>query len=265
MAKEPVDTKIPNAAAWRIAYVSSDVVGRKTIATGLIVAPKGEPPAAGRPILAWVHGTTGTAQNCHPRRGSGPGGHCRSNPIQRDGGGRGEQVDGRHRQHLRRLVVQLPAFRDGKRAMPSAFPELKFTDLFAEDTAPMLAEIGSKKCIHAAGDTMTMAVGSDFTSILKAQPEKASARVKALITSSVDPVAPVAPVIIYSGTKDVTAPSFLGPLYQKQICGMGANVTRVQRPGEQNHYITPPTALPMFVPWFEDRFAEKSVANSCNP
>ena len=111
---------------------------------------------------------------------------------------------------------------------------------------------------------MAVAVGTDFKSVLKPQPENASAWVKALIKSSVDPVVPVAPVIIYYGTKDVTVPPALGALYQKQMCGMGANVTRVQLPGEQTHYTTPPTAEPMFVPWIEDRFAGKPVDDGCS-
>jgi len=66
VAKEQVDTQVPNAEAWRIAYVSSDVRGQKTLATALVVVPKGEVPAGGRPIVAWAHGTTGTAQYCGP-------------------------------------------------------------------------------------------------------------------------------------------------------------------------------------------------------
>jgi hypothetical protein len=66
VAKEPVKTKIPGAEAWRIAYVSSDVTEKKTLSTALVIAPKGAPPAGGRPIVAWAHGTTGTAQNCGP-------------------------------------------------------------------------------------------------------------------------------------------------------------------------------------------------------
>ena len=66
VAKEQVDTQVPNAEAWRIAYVTSDVRGQKTLASGLVVAPNGEVPAGGRPIVAWAHGTTGTAQYCGP-------------------------------------------------------------------------------------------------------------------------------------------------------------------------------------------------------
>jgi hypothetical protein len=66
IAQEPVATAVANAQAWRIAYISSDLRERPTISTALVVAPKGEAPQGGRPILAWAHGTTGTAQNCGP-------------------------------------------------------------------------------------------------------------------------------------------------------------------------------------------------------
>ena len=66
IAKEKIGTKIPGADAWRIAYISSDLFDRPTISTGLVIAPKGKPPKGGRPIVAWSHGTTGTAQNCGP-------------------------------------------------------------------------------------------------------------------------------------------------------------------------------------------------------
>lgn len=64
--QENVETPIPGAKAWRIAYISSDLNDKKTISTGLIVAPKGKAQAGGRPIISWSHGTTGNAQNCGP-------------------------------------------------------------------------------------------------------------------------------------------------------------------------------------------------------
>lgn len=64
--KESIKTSLKGAQAWRIAYVSSDVAGRKTISTGLIIAPTGPASKEGRPIMAWAHGTTGSAQNCGP-------------------------------------------------------------------------------------------------------------------------------------------------------------------------------------------------------
>lgn len=63
---EKIKTSISGAQAWKIAYVSSDVGDRKTIATALVVAPVGQAPAGGRPVMAWAHGTTGSAQNCGP-------------------------------------------------------------------------------------------------------------------------------------------------------------------------------------------------------
>lgn len=66
IAQEKIDTAIPGADAWRIAYISSDLHDKPTISTGLIIAPQGQAPAGGRPIVAWSHGTTGTAQNCGP-------------------------------------------------------------------------------------------------------------------------------------------------------------------------------------------------------
>ena len=66
MKKEKIATPIKGAQAWKIAYVSSDVAGRKHLVTGLVVAPSGAPPKEGRPIMAWGHGTTGAAQSCGP-------------------------------------------------------------------------------------------------------------------------------------------------------------------------------------------------------
>ena len=70
--KEKVATQIPGAQAWRIAYISSDLTGKKTISTGLVVAPTGAAPASGRPIISWSHGTTGNAQNCGPSQVENP-------------------------------------------------------------------------------------------------------------------------------------------------------------------------------------------------
>ena len=64
--KEKIKTSVKGAQAWKIAYISSDYAGNKTIATGLIVSPVGPAPKEGRPIIGWSHGTTGTAQNCGP-------------------------------------------------------------------------------------------------------------------------------------------------------------------------------------------------------
>lgn len=64
--QEKIETSVKGAQAWKIAYISSDIAGRKTISTGLVVAPVGQAPAGGRPVMTWAHGTTGAAQNCGP-------------------------------------------------------------------------------------------------------------------------------------------------------------------------------------------------------
>jgi hypothetical protein len=61
---EKIETSTLDAHAWKIAYVSSDVLGKKMLATGIIIAPAAS--GKGRPIMAWAHGTTGTAQTCGP-------------------------------------------------------------------------------------------------------------------------------------------------------------------------------------------------------
>jgi pimeloyl-ACP methyl ester carboxylesterase len=64
--KEKIKTSVKGAQAWKIAYISSDLNGQKTIVTGLVVSPIGAVPKEGRPIMSWAHGTTGAAQNCGP-------------------------------------------------------------------------------------------------------------------------------------------------------------------------------------------------------
>jgi pimeloyl-ACP methyl ester carboxylesterase len=63
---EKITTSLQNAQAWKIAYISSDVSNNKTLATAIIVAPAGLAIANDRPVVAWAHGTTGTAQTCGP-------------------------------------------------------------------------------------------------------------------------------------------------------------------------------------------------------
>jgi len=57
-----------NAQAWRIRYRSTGVDGSLVEVTGFVLAPSGEPPPGGRPVLSWAHGTTGVADVCAPSR-----------------------------------------------------------------------------------------------------------------------------------------------------------------------------------------------------
>lgn len=52
--------------AWRVLYHSRDLHGDNTLVSGLIVAPAGDAPATGRPVVSWAHPTTGIAPECAP-------------------------------------------------------------------------------------------------------------------------------------------------------------------------------------------------------
>lgn len=65
----PDHLMLENAAkGLRVLYTSTDGVDGKTAITvsGAIYFPKGNAPAGGWPIVAWAHGTTGTADVCAP-------------------------------------------------------------------------------------------------------------------------------------------------------------------------------------------------------
>jgi pimeloyl-ACP methyl ester carboxylesterase len=381
--EESISTTIPGARAWRIAYISSDQMGKKTIATGIVVAPAGAAPKDGRPVVAWAHGTTGTAQNCGPSQEVNPaqplneyfliGGNSTTDyglpAVQRfindgyvvvgtdyqgQGGGGNHQymVTGTQAHDLidsiraagdmkevgagkkaviygwsqgggavltalslpeyiaqtgtafdgielvgavglapadvaatvpspptdeasaeKMLAQQNATFGDNVFqfahlamtlwALPGVYRDLHLTDVFTPEGAQAIDRIMTGKCVHSAADTINYVYGASFMSLMNPQATNALAWSKAIIASSVPNVKPVAPIIIYWGTADVTVPPVMGELYRKQMCAMGANVARVQLPGSQTHYTTPPVAEPLYVPWVEDRFAGKPAQDGC--
>jgi hypothetical protein len=381
--QEEIKTAIPGARAWRIAYVSSDARDVPTIATGLVVVPTGAAPSGGRPVIAWAHGTTGTAQNCGPSQmldpvqelneyflvggdswtdyglpsvaaliqagnvvvatdyqGLGGGGrhqyavataqaHDAINSVRAanamsetgagrkaimygwsQGGGatiaaasmgdyiarRGSAADGVSFVGFVAMAPQDAAVLTGGRALDqavadkvlaglitdfsgnvfdfahfsmnmwgnqAAYPNLKMTDLFTDEGAKVLDEIYSKKCMHAGSDTISFNYGTGYKALLRPQPVNTLAWVQAIVDGSVPPVKPVAPVVIYWGTKDTTVPPVMGKLYQAQMCKLGGNVTRVQLPGEQSHFTTPGSAAPLYQAWMKDRVAGVPVADGC--
>jgi pimeloyl-ACP methyl ester carboxylesterase len=384
LAKEPVVTTIPGARAWRIAYVSSDLLDRPTIATALVIVPEGEAPPAGRPVVAWAHGTTGTAQNCGPSQQWDPAqplnqyfliggtagtdfGVPAADEFIRDGyvlvateyqglgGGGAHQYSIAATQardtidsiravgamglgvgtraaiygwsqgggaalaaasmpdYIARLgtafdgvaIVGFAAlapydvaavapqgpmddataantmtsliegFSDNLAdythyamtmwAMAATFPGLKMADLFTDDGAKALDTIFHDKCVHTAGDTIAFNFGANFRALSRKDPANLSGWARDMLRGSVPPVKPVAPVVIYWGTKDIVSPPVMGKLYREQMCRMGANVARVQLAGEQSHFTTPGASKPLYVPWIEDRFAGKPAADGCAP
>jgi acetyl esterase/lipase len=55
-----------SATAYRILYWSTDVSGEPIEVSGVVVAPEGEAPPSGRPVVAWAHPTTGVVSRCAP-------------------------------------------------------------------------------------------------------------------------------------------------------------------------------------------------------
>jgi hypothetical protein len=383
VAREPIATQIPGAVAWRIAYVSSDIQDRPTISTALVIAPKGKPAAGGRPIIAWAHGTTGTAQNCGPSQvlnpaqplneyflvggtswtdfgvpavnefissgyvvvatdyqGLGGGGRHQYaiaatqgrdaiNSIRAAGsmglsgesrkalvygwsqGGGATIASASMPDYINRkgtafdsldvigfvalapqdlAVVAAAGTKDDAIAtnvldemaksfssdvfnfthyamtmwaLPGAFPDLRLTDIFTQDGIKAFDQIFSKKCMHAAADTLSFNFSSTYQAFQNPRPANAREWIKALVQGSVAPIKPVAPVVIYWGVKDTAVPPVMHKLYQAQMCKMGGNITRIQLPGEQSHFTTPAVSEPMYVQWVKDRVSGKPLANGC--
>lgn len=381
--KEQIPTSLKGAQAWKIAYISSDVGERKTIATALVIAPVGPAPKEGRPILAWAHGTTGSAQNCGPSQvidptralnqyflmdgnswtdfgipngqefinegyvvvatdyqGLGGGGkhqYAVAGTNGRDvinsaraassmaevgagkktvlygwsqGGGatiaaaslpdylaqQGTAADNLQflgfvalaPEDLSAVLPKVPAdeagaaklmkeftegnvsnvflfthFMMGLWGTQAAYPELKLTDILTEEGAKVADQLSSNKCVHVMADSFNYGYGDKYRTLLRPQASNTLAWIKAFIDGSVKPAKPVAPVVIYWGTKDVTVPPVMHELYQKQMCAMGANVGRIQLPGEQTHFATPGVSAPMYLQWVKDRINGKPLENDC--
>jgi pimeloyl-ACP methyl ester carboxylesterase len=381
--QERLATPVAGARAWRIAYISSDLAEQKTTATAVVVAPVGARPHDGRPVVAWAHGTTGTAQNCGPSQVPDPaqplneyflvGGNSWTDyglpnveafikegyvVVATDyqglgGGGRHQYAvaatQGRDVIDSVRAASVLAASGAGKKAIvygwsqgggatiaaasltdyaaskdtvsddiqlvgfvalapfdvaviapattfdqasaeklirdlttafsdnvfnfthfamtiwgtAAAFPGLRMNDIFTDDGAKVLDNVFSNKCMHAAADTLNYAYSSEYRSLINPQPKNALAWARAFIKGSVMPVKPMAPVVVYWGTKDTVLPPLMGKLYQEQMCKLGGNVGRVQLSGEQTHFSTPVVAAPLYLSWVKDRFAGKPATNGC--
>ena len=65
--KEPLTGYVPpGASAFRILYRSTGLHGEPIAVSGVLVAPLGVASAAGHPIVAWSHPTSGVDQPCAP-------------------------------------------------------------------------------------------------------------------------------------------------------------------------------------------------------
>lgn len=66
VSSSPVPLHTRGAKGWRVVYRSGGVNGEQIEVSGVVIAPEGEPPAGGWPVVAWAHGTTGIARQCAP-------------------------------------------------------------------------------------------------------------------------------------------------------------------------------------------------------
>lgn len=66
LSASPLPGAPGGAAAYRIRYTSTDEFGAPKEITGTVIVPPGAAPAAGRPVVAWTHGTYGVAEKCAP-------------------------------------------------------------------------------------------------------------------------------------------------------------------------------------------------------
>ena len=381
---EPIKTTVAGAQAWKIAYVSSDVNDKKTLATGIVVAPLNTTNSkAARPVMAWAHGTTGTAQNCGPSQvlnpaqplnqyflmngnswtdfglpamvpfikagyvivatdyqGLGGGGkhqytvaatqaHDVINSIRAvtklkeakagnkaviygwsQGGGATLAAAGmrdyltrkdtvNHQINILGFVAMAPYdiaatfpeqisseeeainrlknisdlfsanvfnfthYAQNLWGMVAAFPELKLDDILTPAGVDVVNKLMARKCMHAASDTLNFNYSAQYKSFLRSDIKNAFAWIKANQKSSVNPIAPLAPVIIYWGSNDSTVPPIMGELYFQQMCKMGGPIIRVKLPGYQNHFTTPQSAEPFYVSWVAERFAGKPIEHVC--
>ena len=66
----PITGAPEGAQAYRVVYHSADAGDKAIDVTGVVIIPAGNPPAAGRDIVAWAHGTSGIADDCAPSTNS---------------------------------------------------------------------------------------------------------------------------------------------------------------------------------------------------
>jgi acetyl esterase/lipase len=64
--EEPRSGAAAGATAHKVLYRSTKPDGTPIAVSGIVIVPAGQPPAAGWPIVAWAHPTTGVVPRCAP-------------------------------------------------------------------------------------------------------------------------------------------------------------------------------------------------------
>jgi len=78
---EPFPGAPAGATATRILYVSTSLGSSPIAVSSLVIVPSAPAPPAGRPVLAWLHATTGVDRACAPSRGPAPFGQIQGLPA----------------------------------------------------------------------------------------------------------------------------------------------------------------------------------------
>lgn len=68
VSQTPIGGAPDGSAAWRIRYRTLDKNGAPVEVTGIVIIPKGPPPAKGRDVVSWGRGTVGLAPVCAPSK-----------------------------------------------------------------------------------------------------------------------------------------------------------------------------------------------------
>jgi alpha-beta hydrolase superfamily lysophospholipase len=66
LAVEPIAEAPAGTSAWRALYSSTTLGDEPTVVSAIIVAPRGEAPPGGFPVVSLAHATTGVARECAP-------------------------------------------------------------------------------------------------------------------------------------------------------------------------------------------------------
>jgi len=70
--EEMTDVDVAGGSAHRILYVSQRPSGQSAVSGGMVFLPDTPPPADGRKVVAWAHGTLGMGPQCAPSRSMNP-------------------------------------------------------------------------------------------------------------------------------------------------------------------------------------------------
>ncbi len=66
ISADPVVNTPAGMQAWKIRYLTRDDRGGQREVTGMVITPREALPRTPRPVIAWAHGTWGTATSCAP-------------------------------------------------------------------------------------------------------------------------------------------------------------------------------------------------------